>query len=84
MKVIIKQSITKAWLLSMVTYFTTKKWDTYPQYVSTADLDTKSFWILMDYTFWLWKVLWCEMNHPEQENIAEYAKELFYNWTEKV
>lgn len=75
MSTIIKHSITESGKLKMVEYVTTKKGKTYPIQSSTADLNTKDFWILMDYVFQLWWVLWLQMNIPG--DIVDIAHEIF-------
>lgn len=76
MKLIIKEGITNAKILEMATKIVTAKWIVITEYKSTADLDTKDFWLLMDYVFQIWATLWLKMNIPD-DWLLEYAKEIF-------
>lgn len=77
MSAIIKNWITNKGTLKML-YYIQAKWENVPVETSTADLDTKEFWLLMDYVFQIWNTLWLQMKIPS-DWLVEYAQDLFSN-----
>ena len=71
----IKHWITQRWDLKLMNYYNTTQWVVQDP-ISTADLDSKEFGILMDYVFQLWHALNLQMHDP---NLLEYANDLFSN-----
>ena len=70
---IIKHAITQTGKLEMMKYIETKKGIVQIP-ISTKELDTKQFGILLDYIFLTWTTLWLQMNDPW---LIEYATDLF-------
>jgi hypothetical protein len=77
MSAIVKNWITKKGTLKML-YYIQAKWESVPVETSTADLDTKEFWLLMDYVFQIWATLWLQMKVPDNW-LIEFATDLFSN-----
>lgn len=75
MSAIIKNWITKKWTLKML-YYIQVKWENVPVETSTADLNTKDFWLLMDYVFQIGNTLWLQMDIPDNW-LIEFATDLF-------
>lgn len=75
MSAIIKNWITKKGNLKML-YYIQVKWDNVPVETSTADLNTKDFWLLMDYVFQIWNTLGLQMDIPN-DDLINFATDLF-------
>lgn len=70
---IIKHAITQTGKLEMMKYKETKM-GIVQLPISTKELDTKQFGILLDYVFLTWNSLWLQMNDPW---LIEFATNLF-------
>ena len=83
MNTIIKRSITKSWALQLLIPFEVQG-EMYEEEVSTADLNKKDFWILIDYVYTVGEARNCNMIYPEMIWLEKFFETELVRTSKKV